>query len=83
MSPALRELESLLLMKKMRHGDHPVLTMCAANARVQTNPAGGRKFTKSKSSGRIDGMVALADAVGVMPETVETDSYVTGRLTIL
>ena len=71
MSPALRELESLLLTKKIRHGNHPVLTMCAANARVQTDPAGNRKFTKAKSSGRIDGIVALAQAVGVLPEQVE------------
>ncbi|MCP5011737.1 MAG: terminase, partial [Aestuariibacter sp.] len=63
MSPALRELEAQLLNKKLRHGNHPVLTMCAANAVVQTDPAGNRKFTKSKSTGRIDGMVALAMAL--------------------
>lgn len=79
MSPALRDLESLLLTNKIRHGNHPVLSMCAANARVQTDPAGNRKFTKAKSSGRIDGMVALAMAVGAMPEEPE-DDYVSGRL---
>lgn len=68
MSPAIRELESRLLAKKLRHGKHPVLTMCAANAVAVSDPAGNRKFTKSKTSGRIDGMVALAMAVGVMPE---------------
>ena len=78
MSPALRDLESLLLENKIRHGNHPVLSMCAANARVQTDPAGGRKFTKQKSSGRIDGMVALAMACGSMPEDPE-DEYVTGN----
>ena len=78
MSPALRDLEGLLLQKKIRHGNHPVLTMCAANARVQTDPAGNRKFTKSKSSGRIDGMVALAMAAGSMPENPE-EQYITGN----
>lgn len=63
MSPALRELESMLLAKKLRHGMHPVLTMCSANAVTVTDPAGGRKFTKAKATGRIDGMVALAMAV--------------------
>ena len=63
MSPALRELESMLLAKKLRHGLHPVLTMCSANAVTVTDPAGGRKFTKAKATGRIDGMVALAMAV--------------------
>lgn len=71
MSPALRELESRLLAKKLRHGNHPVLTMCAANAVVTSDPAGNRKFTKAKASGRIDGMVALAMAVGVMPQQAE------------
>lgn len=67
MSPAIRELESLLLARKFRHGNHPVLAMCANNATVQTDPAENRKFVKSRHTGRIDGMVALAMAVGVMP----------------
>ena len=66
MSPAIRELESLLLATKLRHGGHPVLTMCAANATVIKDPAENRKFVKGKATGRIDGMVALAMAVGVM-----------------
>jgi phage terminase large subunit-like protein len=71
MSPALRELEARLLSKKLKHGNHPVLTMCAANATIVTDPAGNRKFTKTKTTGRIDGMVALAMAVGVMPNATE------------
>lgn len=71
MSPALRELEARLLTKKLRHGKHPVLTMCAANAITVSDAAGNRKFTKAKTSGRIDGMVALAMAVGVMPNVAE------------
>lgn len=64
MSPALRELEARLLAHELRHGNHPVLTMCAANAVVVRDDAGNRKFTKSKAAGRIDGMVSLAMAVG-------------------
>jgi phage terminase large subunit-like protein len=67
MSPAIRELESRLLACKLAHGNHPVLTMCAANAVAVSDPAGNRKFDKKKTTGRIDGMVALAMAVGVMP----------------
>lgn len=67
MSPALRELESDLLNSKIAHGKHPVLTMCAANAVVEIDPAGNKKLTKKKSSGRIDGMVALAMARGAVP----------------
>lgn len=75
MSPALRELESKLLSKKLRHGNHPVLTMCAANAVAVMDPAGNRKFTKAKATGRIDGMVSLAMSVGVMPSEIETPEY--------
>lgn len=71
MTPALRTLEEKLLGKKMKHGNHPVLTMCAANATVATDPAESRKFIKGKATGRIDGMVALAMAVGVMPSAAE------------
>lgn len=71
MTPALRELESVLVNGKMRHGKHPVLTMCAANAVAQTDPAGGRKLAKHKSTGRIDGMVSLAMAIATASEREE------------
>jgi phage terminase large subunit-like protein len=71
MSPAIRALESLLLSRKLRHGNHPVLEMCAKNAVTVQDPAGNRKFVKSKATGRIDGMVALAMAVGVMPDAAD------------
>jgi len=62
MSPAIDALESELLNARIRHGMNPVLTMCAANAIVIKDPSGNRKLDKSKSTGRIDGMVALAMA---------------------
>jgi phage terminase large subunit-like protein len=68
MSPALRAVEERLLAKRYRHGNHPVLTMCASNAVVVTDPAGNRKLDKSKARGRIDGLVALAMAQGVIPD---------------
>lgn len=71
MSPALRDLEAGLLSGKVRHAKHPVLSMCAANAVVTMDPAGGRKLNKAKSAGRIDGMVALAMAFGVAPAEPE------------
>ena len=65
MSPALAELEGAVLTERIAHGGHPVLAMCAANAVVQMDPAGNRKLAKSKSRGRIDGLVALAMAMSV------------------
>lgn len=66
MTPALRELEVRLLNGKLKHGQNPIMKMCAANARV-VGDSGARKFDKIKSRGRIDGMVAMAEMVGVMP----------------
>ena len=65
MSPAFRDLESAVLNRRIRHGGHPVLTMCAANAVIQSDPAGNRKLSKARSRGRIDGMVALTMAMAV------------------
>ncbi|MCR6498425.1 terminase large subunit [Shinella sp. CPCC 101442] len=65
MSPALRDLESLILNRKIVHGAHPVLTMCMMNATVKPDPSGNRKLDKQKSRGRIDGAVALAMATSV------------------
>jgi phage terminase large subunit-like protein len=68
MSPALRDLESILLERKLRHGGHPVLSMCVANAVITLDPAGNRKLDKKKSSGRIDGLVALVMALAAAPQ---------------
>jgi len=63
-SPALDALEADLLNGKILHGANAVLTMAAGNAVVSRDPAGGRKLDKSKATGRIDPMVALAMAEG-------------------
>lgn len=60
MAPALDALEADLLNKRLRHGNNPILTWNAANAVVERDAAGNRKLNKAKSTGRIDGMVALA-----------------------
>lgn len=65
MSPALLQLEALILAQKIRHGNHPVLAMCARNAVVTMDPAGGRKLDKARARGRIDGLVALTMATGI------------------
>lgn len=65
MGPAVDSTEIEFLHQRVRHGSHPVLTMCAAQAVVVPDPAGNRKLDKSKSTGRIDGMVALTMALGV------------------
>lgn len=65
MSPAVDKLERHVAESLFRHGGNPVLNMCAANAVVTLDPSGNRKLDKSKASGRIDGLVALAMAVNI------------------
>ena len=58
-------LEAELLNGRIAHGGHPLLTWCAANAVVTKDPTGARKLDKAKATGRIDGLQALAMAMGV------------------
>lgn len=80
MSPALDVLEGDLLNGRIKHGMHPILTMCAANSVVAQDPAGNRKLDKNKASGRIDGMVALAMAVGAAAseevDLIDLDAFI-------
>lgn len=64
MAPALDALEAELLNERITHGSNPVMSMCAANAVVTKDPTGARKLDKSRATGRIDGMQALAMAMG-------------------
>ncbi len=65
MAPALDALEAELLNGRIAHGGNPLLTWCAANAVVTKDPTGARKLDKAKATGRIDGLQALAMAMGV------------------
>lgn len=65
MAPALDALEAELLNGRVAHGMHPVLTMCAGNAVVTKDPSGARKLDKSRATGRIDGLQAMAQAFGI------------------
>ncbi len=73
MSPAIDVVEAELLNERVAHGAHPVLTMCAANSVIVKDAAGNRKLDKSKTTGRIDGMVAMAMAFGVANVEADTD----------
>ena len=70
-SPALDVLEAELLNGRIAHGGNPLLTWCAANAVTAKDPAGNRKLDKQKATGRIDGLVALAMAMGVASKAEE------------
>jgi phage terminase large subunit-like protein len=67
MSPALRDLEQIILDGNFAHGGHLVQSMCLAHTVVVTNDSGNRKPSKRKSTAKIDGTVALLMAIGVAP----------------
>ena len=62
MNGAVDVLERLILQERIRHGGHPVLAWNASNAVICRNSDGFRKLDKVRSSGRIDGLQALAMA---------------------
>jgi phage terminase large subunit-like protein len=63
MSPAVDMLEVAVAQQKVNHAGNPLMRMCASNAVITKDPSGARKLDKSKASGRIDGLVALAMAL--------------------
>lgn len=65
MGPAVNAFETALIERRLRHGMHPVLRWNASNLIFDTDPAGGRKPSKSRSIDRIDGMAALIMACGL------------------
>jgi phage terminase large subunit-like protein len=79
MTPAIDALETALVNCMMRHGSNPVMTMCAANAIAIRDAAGNRKLDKSKSTGRIDGIVALAMAIGSASQSTDSTSVYESR----
>lgn len=76
MGPAVDFLLRCVSERLMRHGNNPPLTNCVINARPVSDPAGNVKLDKAKSTGRIDGAVALAMALNVARQHVETPEWV-------
>ncbi|GAA5666205.1 hypothetical protein Brsp07_04715 [Brucella sp. NBRC 14130] len=62
-APACDELERAILERRFHHSGHPILRWNFDNVAVVRDPAGNRKFDKSKSRDKIDGAVAAAMAV--------------------
>jgi phage terminase large subunit-like protein len=64
MAAPMRELEKLIVSKKLAHGGNTVSRWIAANIAIAPDPAGNLKPAKDKSTERIDGIVALIMAIG-------------------
>ena len=80
MSAPTKELEKLVLKKELNHAGNPVLRWMCSNLRMKIDPAGNIKPDKSKSTEKIDGMVALVMALGAyMNADKEEDSMYNSR----
>lgn len=64
MSPPCKELEKQVLGGTLSHGGNEVLRWMASNAYADLDGAGNMKPSKKKSREKIDGIVALAMALG-------------------
>lgn len=64
MSGPTKELEKLIIGRQLAHDGNAVLRWMISNISVRQDPAGNLKPDKSKSTERIDGVVALVMAVG-------------------
>lgn len=87
MTPAVDNLEASAIEEILRHDGNPVLTYCLSNVQVMKDPAGNRKFDKSKKNKRIDGAVTLAMATSaaykVRPEPRKKTPYERRGLVVL
>lgn len=64
MSAPTKELERRVLAKEVNHAGNPVLRWMVSNVSIQQDAAGNMKPDKSKSTERIDGVVASVMALG-------------------
>jgi phage terminase large subunit-like protein len=87
MQPAIEFFAELALTGRMRHGGHPVLTACIANAVVVSDRAGNPMIDKPKSNKRgpvrIDGAVATVMALGTAHRFMSDSRTVEGELVCL
>ena len=74
-SPRVENFESLLLEGRIRHGNHPLLNMAAANAIAVGDAAGSKKVDKSKATQRIDPIIAAVMAVFEVSEGSNTQQF--------
>lgn len=73
MAPAIDAVEAAIMNGRIRVLFNPCLRWNVASTVIISDPAGGRKFAKNKSTGRIDGVVALTMAVAIAERSEQVD----------
>lgn len=74
MSAPTKLLDTLIAAKKIRHRNHPVLSWCASNVAVRTDPNGNIAPCKVRSTERIDGVVAAIMSLGLASTAATPES---------
>ena len=75
MPRSITETEDAVLSGRLRVRKNPVLTWCAASAVLDQDAAQNKKWEKRKSTGRIDGIVALSMAIGAVMSSHTEPTY--------
>lgn len=84
MSPAMKEIEQLTLGKKIIHNNHPVLRWNVGNVEVKQDENENIRPVKDKSAERIDGLVAMINAMArAMLEHDSTSVYETQDIRVI
>ena len=85
MSAPTKEFERRVLAQEINHAGNEVLQWMASNVSIKQDEAGNMKPDKSKSNGRIDGIVAALMALGrIMQYDDERGSvYDSGQITFV
>jgi phage terminase large subunit-like protein len=77
LGPPTKEVERMVGLHKLRHGNNPVLTWCVMNAVASKDAAGNIKIDKDKSQQKVDGAAALVDAyAGYMIGAPTVEPYI-------
>jgi len=75
MSAPSKELEKLVMSRRLRHGGNPVLRWMASNVALEQDAAGNIKPSKKRSTEKIDGIVSAVMAVSeAMRRTEDEDA---------
>ena len=71
MSAPTKQIEVLSLQGKLNHGNNEVLNWMCSNVVLRRDPSDNIKIDKDKSIDKVDGMVALAMALGIAIKDIE------------
>jgi phage terminase large subunit-like protein len=80
MSAPMKELNGLIISERIHHSTNPVMRWMISNVAIEQDAAGNIKPSKRRSKEKIDGVVALVNALGVaISKPIETGSVYSDR----